>query len=77
MNDDADNNLLNRKFHWKIPLEVIITDLIYVRVKQSWHYICLIVDLYNHEIVGYNSGSKKNARKAFFTQTEEVNLITS
>ena len=44
VNEATDKNILNREFTREIPLEVIITDLTYVRVKQSWHYICLIVD---------------------------------
>lgn len=70
INESTDKNVLNRKFTREIPLEVIITDLTYVRVKQSWHYICLIVEIYNREIIGYSSGTKKDARlvkRAFLT----------
>lgn len=70
VNESTDKNVLNREFTREIPLEVIITDLTYVRVKQSWHYICLIVDLYNREIIGYSSGTKKDAqlvKRAFLT----------
>lgn len=70
VNESTDKNVLNREFTRKTPLEVIITDLTYVRVKQSWHYICLIVDLYNREIIGYSSGTKKDAhlvKRAFLT----------
>lgn len=69
-NESTDKNVLNREFTREIPLEVIITDLTYVQVKQSWHYICLIVDLYNREIIGYSSGAKKDAqlvKRAFLT----------
>lgn len=70
VNEATDRNVLNREFTREIPLEVIITDLTYVRVKQSWHFICLIVDLYNREIIGYSSGAKKDAqlvKRAFLT----------
>ena len=70
VNEAPDKNILKREFTREIPLEVIITDLTYVRVKESWHYICLIVDLYNREIIGYSSGAKKDAqlvKQAFLT----------
>jgi len=40
---------------------VIVSDLTYVRVKQKWHYICVLVDLYNREIIGYSAGPRKSA----------------
>lgn len=33
----------------------------YVRVHQNWHYICILVDLYNREIIGHSAGPHKNA----------------
>ena len=40
-------NKLNRVFNQDEALKVIVSDLTYVRVKQKWHYICVLVDLYN------------------------------
>src|SRR5699024_3357232 len=34
---------------------------IYVKVAGKWHYICVFIDLFNREIVGYSAGSRKNA----------------
>lgn len=42
----------------------------YVRVQQKWHYICVLVDLYNREIIGYSAGANKDAalvHRAFST----------
>lgn len=33
----------------------------YVRVGQKWHYICVLLDLHNREIIGYSSGAHKYA----------------
>lgn len=30
------------------------------RVGMSWHYICILVDLFNREIVGYSAGKNKD-----------------
>lgn len=67
-NEAPVKNLLNREFSHKNPLEAIVTDLTYVRVGKKWHYICLILDLFNREIIGYSCGEHKSAalvKKAF------------
>lgn len=40
---------------------MIVSDLAYVRVGHEWNYICILLDLYNHEIVGYSCGKQKDA----------------
>ncbi len=40
-------------------MEDIVTDLTYVRVGKKWHYIFLILDLFNREIIGYSCGEKR------------------
>lgn len=32
-----------------------------MRVQRKWHYICVLVDLYNREIIAYSSGPHKSA----------------
>ena len=36
-----------------VSYEVVVSDLTYVRVGNAWNYICILLDLYNREIVGY------------------------
>lgn len=62
--------VINREFDQDQKLKVIVSDLTYVRVQQKWHYICILVDLYNREIIGYSAGPQKNAelvQRAFTT----------
>lgn len=33
----------------------------YVKVANTWHYVCLFIDLFNREIVGYSAGKSKDA----------------
>src|SRR5699024_8462338 len=61
VNESDVGNLLNREFHSQEPFKVIVSDLTYVRVQQKWHYICVLVDLYNREIIGYSAGANKDA----------------
>lgn len=60
-NEAETANVLDRTFTQEQPLEAIVTDLTYVRVGKRWHYICLILDLFNREIIGYSCGEKKDA----------------
>lgn len=57
---------------------MVVSDLTYVRVQQSWHYICVLIDLYNREINGYSSGPHKSAelvRRAFATVPYNLNRL--
>jgi len=61
VNESEVSNVLNREFSQSKELEVVVSDLTYVRVGHKWHYICVLIDLYNREIIGYSSGSQKAA----------------
>lgn len=54
-------NVMNREFDKKEALDVVVSNLTYVTVKGKWNYICLIIDLFNREFIGYAAGKKKNA----------------
>ena len=53
-----------RGFGCRAPHTHICSDLTYVRVGASWNYVCLLVDLYNREIVGHSAGPRKDTRPA-------------
>lgn len=61
-NEDTVENIVNRNFDGRAEMEVAVSDLTYVRVKNKWHYICSIIDLYNREIIGYSAGKHKDAQ---------------
>ena len=42
-------------------MEALVSDLKYVKVSGTWHYICLFIGLFNREIVGYSAGKNKDA----------------
>ena len=63
-------NILDREFDGYAPHTHIVSDLTYVRVGRGWNYVCLLIDLYNREIVGHSCGPRKDAqlvRAAFAT----------
>ncbi len=55
-------NVLNRDFSSSTPLRVLASDLTYVDVAEKWKYVCLFVDLFNREIIGYSAGANKDHR---------------
>ena len=68
-------NLVERKFDNQEHLQVVVSDLTYVRVGKKWNYICVLIDLFNREIIGYSAGKNKDAalvEKAF--SSVQINL---
>jgi len=64
-NEDKVHNLVNREFNRGETLEVIVSDLTYVNVRGKWNYICILLDLYNREIIGYAAGKNKDAKLVY------------
>ncbi|MEH7452819.1 IS3 family transposase [Gottfriedia acidiceleris] len=60
-NESEQRNELNREFTQTEELSAVVSDLTYVRVNKKWHYICVFVDLFNREIIGYSTGPNKDA----------------
>lgn len=61
-NEDKIENVVDRKFNNQPQHNVVVSDLTYVRVGMSWNYICLLIDLFNREIIGYSAGRNKDAK---------------
>lgn len=54
---------------------MIVSDLTYVRVGNEWNYICILLDSYNREIVGYSCGKYKDAHLVYRAfATVKINL---
>lgn len=63
-------NIVNREFDGRSPRTHVVSDLAYVRVGARRCYVCLLIDLYNREIVGHAAGERKDAglvKSAFAT----------
>ena len=55
-NEEKIDNIVQREFKDREDLEIVVSDLTYVNVSGKWHYICLLINLFNREIVGYSAG---------------------
>lgn len=47
-------NLLNRKFRAARPGEIWVSDITYVRIKNGWMYLTVIIDLYDRKVIGWS-----------------------
>jgi len=78
VNNDATANIVNREFDGRAKYEVVVSDLTYVKIGHSWHYICLLLDLCGRKILGSAVGHKKDAKlveTAFYSvQTDLRNI---
>lgn len=78
VNNDDISNIVNRDFDNRKPLEVVVSDLTYVRVDGKWNYICVLLDLSNRQIIGSAVGKSKSAqivKSAFFTVKSDLRKI--
>ena len=60
-NESKIENVVDRQFNKQPYRNIVVSDLTYVRVGMSWNYICILVDLFNREIIGYSAGRNKTA----------------
>jgi len=47
-------NLLKQNFHVERLNEVWTSDITYVRVGNTWCYLCVVIDLCNREVIGWS-----------------------
>ena len=76
-NEDKVSNIVDRDFNQEQALEVVVSDL----TNSKWHYICLIIDLFNREFIGCAVGKQKDAElvaEAFHSikrSLDEINIL--
>ena len=54
-------NILNRNFHSAYPGEKWVSDITYLRSKDGWLYLTVILDLYDRKVVGWCMGRELTA----------------
>jgi len=47
-------NHLDRNFEVSSPNRVWVSDITYMRIGESWHYLSIFLDLYSRKIVGWD-----------------------
>lgn len=51
-------NLLDRQFTVTEPNKVWTTDITYIRAKEGWLYLCVMLDLFSRRIVGWQTSTR-------------------
>lgn len=56
--DPVAENLLNRQFAVSRPNEAWVSDLTYIRKRQGWLYLAVVIDLFARKVVGWASAAQ-------------------
>lgn len=78
-NEEEVENELDRNFKPGDKQNIFVSDLTYVNIKGKWHYICILINIFNREIVGYSSSRNKDAnivKRAFASVKSPLNNIS-
>lgn len=67
-------NLLGQKFSVEMPNEVWSTDITYLQTDSGWHYLTVIVDLFNREIIGYSLSSRLTTESTIIVALDKACL---
>ncbi|PAE22683.1 hypothetical protein CHI10_21920 [Bacillus sp. 7894-2] len=76
-NESEQKNELNRAFTQEQEMTIIVSDLTYLRVNQKWNYVCVFVELFNREIIGFSTVPNKDALlvyRAIASKNKGLNL---
>ena len=67
-------NLLGQEFPVEMPNEVRSTDITYLRADSDGHYLTVILDLFNREIIGYSLSSQLTAESTVIVALDKASL---
>ena len=56
-------NVLDRKFRATKPGQIWISDITYVRTKNGWLYLTVIIDLYDRKVIGWSMSNGLSAKE--------------
>ncbi|WP_397326781.1 DDE-type integrase/transposase/recombinase [Paenibacillus sabuli] len=77
-NEAKTANELDREFDQAEAKRFGVSDLTYVKAGNRWHYVCVLIDLFNREIIGHSAGPNKDAAlvsRAFSTVEGDLSRI--
>ena len=65
VNEDPGTNKVKRDFNQREKLQVVVSDLTYVRVNGGSNYVCVLLDLHDREMIGFSCGPRKTAQLVY------------
>lgn len=69
------DNIINRDFKSKRPLEKLVTDITYLPYGNKMIYLSTIMDLYNGEIIAYTLSDRQNLECVIDTLDQLPNIL--
>lgn len=57
---DGVENHLERDFHAEAPNQRWVTDITYIATVEGWLYLCVVLDLYRKDIVGWSMSARQD-----------------
>lgn len=55
------DNILDRQFQPEGTDQVWASDTTYIRSREGWLYLCVVMDLYSRQVIGWSLGKKNNS----------------
>jgi len=55
-------NVLDREFNVTEPNKVWVSDISYIRTKNGWNYLCVVMDLFSRKIIGWAIASRMDVK---------------
>lgn len=53
-------NLLKRNFKSIEPNKKWVSDITYLKTKEGWYYLCVVIDLFSRKVVGWSLNERLN-----------------
>ncbi|MCP5501124.1 MAG: IS3 family transposase [Leptospiraceae bacterium] len=60
-NERIARDLVKRNFSPKEKNKIWVSDVTYIKQKESWLYLCVIIDLYSRKVVGWSLSEKNDS----------------
>ena len=57
-------DLLNREFHASAPNRTWVGDMTFIRTREGWLYLAVMLDLFSRKVVGWSMGEKPDQELA-------------
>jgi len=69
-------NILNRQFTASKPNQKWVSDITYLRVDNTWQYLCVIIDLYSRKVIAWKLRTHMHTSLVIDTLTQALSNRT-
>ena len=72
--DEECHNYLKQNFKWERPNSAWCSDFTYIKTKNGWCYLCVVIDLFSRKVISWSLSTKHNVsliKEAFIKAFKE------